>query len=260
MFRLPLEENTRMPQTVAFDPGAYRFVPAAFQYSAGVVAMPGHRIVRVQFQHAVPLAEGFARAEALIKAADRPLTAFCACELRSPAPFSEAGFQEFNKRYVGTLNRWGIFDGAMNPVARSNVCPEANPPGEPSLYAFAYTEPSLGAAPNFVVAGSGEVPEGKSSYREHVVRYGDVSPEGLREKARFVLTELERRLELLGFGWHHTTATQVYTVHDIHPFLADEIVRRGAARFGLTWHYDRPPVNGLDYEMDCRAVALEIHG
>jgi len=49
----------------------------------------------------------------------------------------------------------------------------------------------------------------------------------------------------------------VYTVHDIHPFLADEIVRRGAARNGLTWHFNRPPVVDLDFEMDCRGVHLE---
>ena len=59
---------------------------------------------------------------------------------------------------------------------------------------------------------------------------------------------------LFGFGWADTTATQVYTVHDIHPFLADEIVRRGAARSGVAWHYARPPVQMLEYEMDCRAV------
>ena len=46
-------------------------------------------------------------------------------------------------------------------------------------------------------------------------------------------------------------------MHDIHPFLGDEIVRRGAARGGLTWHYCRPPVHGLEYEMDCRGVADE---
>ena len=27
---------------------------------------------------------------------------------------------------------------------------------------------------------------------------------------------------------------------------------------GLTWHYARPPVQGLDYEMDVRGVAREI--
>ena len=92
--------------------------------------------------------------------------------------------------------------------------------------------------PTFVVAGSGEAREGRRNYRDHTVRLGETSPDAMREKARYVLGEMERRLALLGFAWADTTATQVYTVHDLHPFLADEIVRRGAARAGLTWHYD----------------------
>jgi hypothetical protein len=243
--------------TLTFEPGGYHFVKGVFQYSAGVAAMPGHRLVRVRFIDPIPLAEGFRRIEQIIAAAGRPLTAFCACELRSPAPFTEAGFEAFNKIYVGTLERWKIYDGAINPVARSNVCPAVDPPSEPSFHAFAYTERALDAEPSFIVAGSGEAPEGRGNYRDHIVRPGDVSPVGLREKARFVLGEMERRLSAMGFGWADTTATQVYTVHDIHPFLADEIVRRGAARSGLTWHYNRPPVVELEYEMDCRGVAIE---
>jgi hypothetical protein len=79
----------------------------------------------------------------------------------------------------------------------------------------------------------------------------------MRGNAVFVLSEMERRLALLGASWASTTATQVYTVHDLHPFLADEIVRRGAARSGLTWHFCRPPVRGLEFEMDCRGVRAE---
>ena len=60
-----------------------------------------------------------------------------------------------------------------------------------------------------------------------------------------------------GFGWADTTAAQVYTVHDLYPFLAEEMVRRGAARHGLTWQFCRPPVVDLEYEMDCRGMALE---
>jgi hypothetical protein len=243
--------------TLTFEPGGYHFVKGVFQYSAGVAAMPGYRIVRVRFHDPVPLAEGFHRIEQIIGAAGRPLTAFCACELRSPAPFTEAGFAAFNKIYVGTLERWKIFDGTANPVARSNVCPAFDPPDEPSFHAFAYTERAPDAEPSFIVAGSGEAPEGHGNYRDHIVRLGDTSPAGIREKARFVLDEMERRLSAMGFGWADTTATQVYTVHDIHPFLADEIVRRGAARSGLTWHYNRPPVVELEYEMDCRGVTVE---
>ena len=240
-----------------FERGGYRFVEGVFQYSAGVAAEPGHRIVRVQFRRPVPLEEGFRRIEKIIGATSRPLMAFCACELRSPAPFTESGFAAFNKIYVGTLERWSIYDGKTNPVARSNVCPAIEPPAEPSFHAFSYTETAANAEPSFVIAGSGEAPEGRGNYRDHIVRRGDTSPEGLREKARFVLGEMERRMAALGFGWKDTTAAQLYTVHDVHPFLADEIVRRGAARSGLTWHYNRPPVVELEYEMDCRGVSSE---
>ena len=242
---------------LSFQRGGYRFVEGVFQYSAGVAAEPGHRIVRVQFRRPVPLEEGFRRIESIIGAAARPLTAFCACELRSPAPFTESGFAAFNKIYVGTLERWSIYDGKTNPVARSNVCPALDPPAEPSFHAFSYTETTADADPTFVVAGSGEAPEGRGNYRDHIVRLGDISPEGMREKARFVLGEMERRMGALGFGWKDASATQLYTVHDIHPFLADEIVRRGAARSGLTWHHNRPPVVDLEYEMDCRRVSIE---
>ena len=108
-----------------------------------------------------------------------------------------------------------------------------------------------------MVSGSGEAPEGKGAYGQFIVRRGETTPGAMAEKARAVLGEMERRLALLGAGWRETTATQVYTVHDIHPFLGSEIVRRGAARAGIAWHFARPPVVELEYEMDCRGVVLE---
>ncbi|HZP75441.1 MAG TPA: hypothetical protein VFB45_04805 [Pseudolabrys sp.] len=243
--------------TRVYAPGNYRFISGVFQYSAGVAAQPGYRLTHVRLREPLPLGQGFARVEEIIGAAGRPLTAFAACELRSPAPFTEAGFKSFNELYVGTLARWGIYDGKTNPVARSNVCPAIDPPREPSLYAFSFTEPDANAPPSFVVAGSGEAEEGHANYRDHIVRLGDVGPSGLREKARFVLAEMERRMGALGFAWKDANAVQLYTVHDIHPFAAEEIVRRGAARNGFTWHYCRPPVVDIEYEMDCRGVALE---
>ena len=245
--------------TAEFQPGGYRYIPGAFQYSGGVAALPGFVIVRVTFRDHVPLAAGFARVEQMLAAAGRPTTAFCACELRSPAPFSEGGFVEFNRHYVQTLQRWGIYDGGpVNPVARSNVCPEIAPPAEPGFYAFSYTMLSDDAAPSFVVAGSGEAPEGKGQYGKHVVRPGDTGTDGMREKARAVFGEMERRMGLLGFAWKDATATQLYTVFNIHAHFGAEIVARGAARAGLTWHLARPPVVGLDYEVDCRSVATEL--
>jgi len=245
-----------MTPTSAFPDGGYRYVPGVFQYSAGVAAEPGFAIERARFAHWVPLDEGFARIEAHLKAIGRPLAAFCACELRSPAPFTEQGFVDFNRVYVGTLERWNVMRGGVNPVARSNVCPEIDPPAAPGFYAFSYTVPTAGGG--LVVAGSGEAPEGHKDYRSVTVRAGETSADAILEKARWVLGEQERRLAALGASWRDVTATHVYTVHDIHPFLGSELVRRGAAAGGVTWQYCRPPVAGLEYEMDCRGVRREI--
>lgn len=241
----------------SFATGGYRYIPGVFQYSAGAAALPGFEIVRVRFQAPVPLAEGFARIGRHMRDAGRPTTAFCACELRSPAPFTDDGFRAFNEIYVTTLREWGLLQGSDNPVARSNVCPEIDPPAAPSFHAFCFTVPGEKTHPTFAISGSGEAREGGARYVDQTIRPGETSPDAMREKARFVLGEMERRMGLLGFGWSDTTATQAYTVHNLYPFLADEIVARGAASAGLTWHFNRPPVRGLEFEMDCRGVMRE---
>lgn len=248
-----------MAEVLSFADGNYRFVRGVFPYSAGIAALPGFALERARFRKPVPVAEGFRAIAAHLESRGRPRCAFAACELRSPAPFSEAGFVAFNRLYVGTLTEWGIFRDGTNPVARSNVCPEIDKPAAPSFYAFTYTVPASTQGPeDFVVAGSGEAPEGHANYRDHITARGDTSPAGLKTKARWVLSEMERRLGALAKGWSDVTETQVYTVHDLHPFLGPEIVARGAAAGGLTWHFARPPVVELEYEMDCRGVAREI--
>lgn len=247
-----------MAEVLTFPEGGFRFVKGVFQYSAGVAAEPGFEIHRARFTNPVPLAEGFARIKAHLESIGRPLTAFCACELRSPAPFDDAGFEAFNRGYIKPLEAWGIFRDGLNPIARSNVCPELDKPAEPSFFAFSYTVPSTHAPNTFVVAGSGESPEGNASYKDFAVRPGDQSPDGLAEKARFVLGEMERRMGALGFGWKDATSAQLYTVYDIHHIIGSEIVRRGAMRGGLNWHFCRPPLDILDYEMDARGVRTEL--
>lgn len=246
-----------MISTVEAPNSGYRFMPGVSQYSCGIAALPGFSIERVRFTDPVPLKAGFAKIAEILEQAGRPLTAFGACELRSPAPFTEEGFKAFNEIYIKTLIEWGIMNDGVNPVARSNVCPEIDPPAEPCFHAFSFTVPAKDAAPSFVVAGSGESAEGKANYRDHTVRLGDTSPAGMLEKAKYVLGEMERRMSAFGGTWRVATAVQVYTVHDIHPFLASELGRRGVLRNGLTWHFNRPPVVGLDYEMDCRCVHRE---
>ncbi len=248
-----------MAGTVDFGAGGYRYIPFKFQYSSGVAAAPGFTIERVRLRRPVPLAEGFARIEAHLASLGRPTTAFCACELRSPAQFSEAGFIAFNEHYCTTLERWGIYDPKtrINPVARSNVCPKVNAPTEPMLYAFSFTVPSADAAPSFVIAGSGEAPTGGGQYGDHIVRRGETSPDAMADKARAVLGEMEHRMRFFGAGWADVTGVQVYTIYPVHGFFESEIARRGAAEQGITWFLAQPPVVELEYEMDTRAIALE---
>lgn len=246
--------------SVDFAAGGYRYIPGVFQYSAGVAASGGFRIDRVRFPVPLPMAEAYGAVERIVAAAGRPMTAFCACELRSPGQHTESSFRAFNEAYVEKLERWGLFRNGVNPVARSNVCPEFGPPETTGLHAFSFTVADAGARPTFVVSGGAEVPEGLGNYRDHIVRLGDVGAGGLLQKARFVLNEMERRLGRLGFGWRDTTAVQVYTIHDIHPFLGPQIAERGAAASGVTWHFCRPPVVDLEYEMDCRGITIERMG
>ncbi len=247
-----------MTETAIFEPGGYRYVRGPFQYSGGVAAEDGFAIERVRFQTPVAMEEGFTRIEAYLDSIGRPYTSFAACELRSPEPFSEQGFIDFNRVYVGTLERWGIFKDDENPVARSNVCPEINGPPAPSFHAFSYTVPAEAGAPqSFVIAGSAEAAEDGDTYEDRIIRLGETSGDAMREKAQYVIGTMEARMSGLGVGWSQSTVTHAYTVHDLYPFLADELVSRGAAAAGLTWVYARPPVVGLEYEMDVRGVYAE---
>lgn len=240
-----------------FDAGGYAFLEGGFPYSAGVVALPGHAIVRARFRRVLPVAEGFAAIEAHLKRVGRPTTALCAAELRSPAPFSFGGFKDFNTGYVAVLERWGLFRDGLNPVARSNVCPRHDAPREPGFFAFSYTVPAAPGDGSFVVAGSGEWPE-DLPFPEGIVARGDLSAQGLATKADYVLRTMRERAEGLGARWDALTAAQVYTVHDIHPMLATHFARQGLTGMGLTWHVCAPPIVELEFEMDVRGVATEI--
>ena len=247
-----------MAKVVVFQPGGYRYLSAFFQYSGGVAAEAGFEIERARLARPLPIAEGFKVVESHLKAIGRPTTAFAACELRSPAPFTEQGFIDFNRVYVKTLERWGVYKDEINPVARTNVCPEHDKPASPSLYAFSYTVPSKSRRGSFIIAGGGDATEGRQPLKDYIVRYGETSPDAMREKLRFVVGEMERRLKALGFGWQDAVSTQAYTVQDIGALVGEEIFRKGVAPGGLSWHFTRPPVVGLEYEMDVRGAAREI--
>jgi hypothetical protein len=180
-------------------------------------------------------------------------------ELRSPRPFTFQGFTDFNAGYIQVLKEWAIIADGVNPIARTNVAPAAGEPQVPSLYGFSYTVHSNANRKTFVVAGAGELPEGSLEAKD-VIRRGETSADALRDKVRFVIGLMSGRLQGLNAGWEDVTATEVYTVHPICSLLADEIVRpmRAAAMHGITWHYSRPPIVSIEYEMDLRGTNRDL--
>jgi hypothetical protein len=235
---------------ISFQEAGYAFLKGGYPYSQGVAALPGFAIERVRLRDPLPMAEGWRFVADWLKARGRPLISLCAAELRSPRPFSFDGFGEFNKGYRAVLEEWKIIRDGLNPVARSNVAPVAAPPKDPCFYAFCYTIKS--DSNDFVVAGSGEWPEG-GKFPEDIVARGDTSENGVKQKAQFVIGKMRSRME--GLGVSSPGVTQVYTAHDFHGVMGE--IEKLAPRASVTWHRCRPPIEGLDYEMDLRAVSAE---
>ncbi len=242
-----------MSKLIPFPDGGYAFLEGVYPYSQGVVALPDFAIERVSFAHPVPIAEGFRKIARYLGVQNRPTTALCAAELRSPKPFSFEGFAEFNKGYVDVLEKWRLYRDGRNPVARSNVAPDSDAPAEPCFHAFCYTVPSTRSG-CFVVAGSGEWPEG-GRFPEDIVAHGDLSHAGMTHKASWVLDMMDSRMKGLGAGWKHATVTQLYTVHDIHRLMPQ--IQKRIQPSSITRHYCRPPIEGLEYEMDVRGISTE---
>ena len=109
------------------------------------------------------------------------------------------------------------------------------------------------------MAGAGEL-RGTARGPEGIVRRGETSPEAMREKARFVMGIMQDRMWALGGAWNRITMLDVYTAHPIHGLVEDEILRLAgpAAIHGVRWYPSRPPIQGLEFELDMRGVGREL--
>jgi hypothetical protein len=190
-----------------------------------------------------------------------PKAALCGIELRSPRPFTFSGFAEFNAGYSKILEDWGLFVDGINPVARTNVAPEVDPPSEPGLFGFSFTRefdlflpPVL--PPTFVVSGARELPEGVLAH-EAIIRVGDTSSEAMIEKASLVMDLMKTRLHGLGVAWSRVTEVNIYTIHALERILPKVILNRIGAvgALGVRWFFSRPPIVGIQFEMDLRGCS-----
>ena len=170
-----------------FPAGNYRFIPAVFQYSSGAAADPGFEIERVRFDRLLPLAEGFAQHREIYPGGGAAADFVLRLRIALAGGVYRGRLSEHSTSITSRRWReWGLFDGTTNPVARSNVCPEIDPPAEPSfLCVLLHAAEATARTPSFVIAGGAEARGGSGSYPERIVRYRDLSPEGLKEKVRF---------------------------------------------------------------------------
>lgn len=244
-----LAENTK---------GNYTFIRGIGPFSAAVKAQPGFEIVHTRFLPLIALSDGYRHLESHLQKVNRSPEALCGMELRIPTVLSREAFEQFNAPYVEQLKKWGLNIGGINPVTRTNVAFESNPVTEPMLAGFYYTIPSRQQFESFVLSGAPEIASRERGVE--IVARGDTSPEGLRQKLDCILNVLGGHLSEMNLKWEMATAVNLYTVFDVHGLMPGQLLPRlGPASYaGVTWHYARPPVNGLDLEVDARAVRSEL--
>ena len=241
---------------IAHPKGHYHFLQGIDPYSCGVISDPGYEIVHITLAQALPWCAGFDRVEAHLIAEGHDRYALCGMELRSPAPFTMHGFIDFNRQYCTILQQWDLYVGELNPVARTNVAPAHNPPTEPALHAFSYVIPNDQLnRKTLIVAGAGELREAVL-VEEGIIRPGDTSPESMREKATYVMQVMGERLTGLGGSWDLIDAVDVYTIYPLEGILQDILLPSigSAQRHGIRWHYTRPPIVDIDFEMDLHGI------
>lgn len=244
--------------------GGYAFLPASATYSAGAIASPGFGLSHVVFRRPLPLADGFDAMRAYLAVTGRPMAAVCGIEVRIDMPLTWDGFGDFNKGYIALLQQHGLHMGGKAPAVRTNVAPlpTSIAPQQPSIYAFTHTLPIDTNSVNYIIAGQGEsgkAPEGRPP-REGIVRLGDTSSDAMREKAAYCVAAANDIMGRLGVRWADASATNVYTAHPYHTFL-DEVVLSAMGSsviHGVHWHYSRPPIEEIEFEIDARNVAQEI--
>lgn len=235
--------------------GGLRFAPGGPVFAAGAVAAEGHGLVHAILDPWLPLVEGYAFVETHLRAIGRPMQALCGMELRLPRQLSRDEFDAFNQPYVQRLVEWGLLVEGRNPVSRTNVAPAIDAPEQPMLHGFTYAAPSLGSRGDFVMAGMTETGPGG-----RIIAAGDASPEGLREKVRFVIEAVSRRLAGLGRSYAEASHVEFYTARSAETLVTELLIPAidAAGRRGLRWHLGRPPVIGLEVELEVRRVAREL--
>lgn len=234
--------------------GNYKILPGGAAFCSGVIPYPGYEIVRVLLDPWIPLEQGYGFIEKHLKSVGRPIQAFCGIELRVPAPLAFKDWSTFNVPYLAQLRQWGLMFGDYSGVCRSNIALANDPPALTSLCAFSYAVPASAQGRTFFLSGQADIDGGGKPIAD-----GDVTAPAMRQRARYTIDTVGATLAKLGASWEDTTQVAFFHVHDIPDLWETQLLGLlgGALRRGVIVYRARPPIAGLEVELEARAVRQE---
>jgi hypothetical protein len=243
------------PALLDNEAGGYRVLPAGQVFCGGVVPVEGYEVVHALFSPWVPLSRAWGVIESHLKSIGRPVQALCGMELRIPAQLTVEGFRDFNAPYIEELRKRDLTLGRYSAVCRTNVAPAKEPPAEPVVHAFSYTDKAQGPGRTFCVSGTADIdPRGR------IVADGDLSPAGMRKRLQHCVDAIGERLAQLDLRWIDATHIDLCVARDIDDLLGTLVVPglEGATARGIRVHHARPPIIGAEVELECRGVRREV--
>lgn len=235
--------------------GNYRALPGGTAFCSGVIPYDGYEVVRVLLDRWLPLDQGYAFIEQHLRSIGRPVQAFCGIELRVPAPLAFSDWSTFNVPYLAQLRKWELIFDNLSAVCRSNIALVTHPPKATALCAFSYTVPTSANIKTFFLSGQADV-DGSGK----IIADGDVGPAAMAARARFVIDTVATTLTRLGASWQETTQVALFHVHDIPDLWGPGLLGSfgDALRRGVLTYRARPPIAGMEVELEARAVRQEL--
>jgi hypothetical protein len=235
--------------------GAYKILPGGAAFCSGIIPHEGYEVVRVLLRPWIPLEQGYAFIESYLKSVGRPVQAFGGIELRVPAPLAMKDWSSFNVPYLEQLRKWGLIFGENSGVCRSNIALTLHPPTITSLCAFTYTAPTSAKNKTFFLSGQADIDAAGKAIAE-----GDTGPAAMQKRARYTIDTVGATLAKLGVSWRDTTQIAFFHAHEIPGLWGSELLGSlgEALSRGVLVYRARPPIAGLEVELEARAVRQEI--
>ncbi len=249
----------RMPLT-DHPIGGYRFLPGIAPYSCGVVSAPGFEIVHVTLHRPVPYRRGFEVIERHLASEGRPRAALCGVELRSPVPVQLRGLRRVQRRVCP-------HPGGLGPVRRGREPgrPHQRRPRGRSARRAGAVRVLVFEALRPVAAADLRRRRGGGTARGRPGRRGDRPCRGHFAGRHRRQGDVRHGPHGAPTAWARRRLARRHRHRHLHRPPDRAVAPRGHPGTGrpggharIRWFYSRPPIVGIEYEMDLRGVRTEL--